>query len=305
MSIDRQTRSYLMQLFQEHGINPRHDLGQNFLIDLNVLDLIVRRAKLTRDDVVLEVGPGTGSMTAMLASEAAHVVSVEYDANMHMLASKTLKTFNNVTLINSDALRNKSHLHPLLLEAVQEALAVNPERRLKLVANLPYNIGTPVISNLMALDLPWTLMVVTIQYELALRMQAAPSTNDYGALSVWLQAQSDVEIVRKIAPTCFWPRPNVDSAVVSIAPNDEKRARITDRAFLQEIIRHLFNHRRKALRGVLAGFSDLIGKPETDAILAELDIAGNVRAEQLDPPTLVKLANRFRAAVPNFTGAAK
>lgn len=295
MAVQRQTRSYLMQLFQEHGFNPRHDLGQNFLIDLNIIDLVVRRADLGPDDVVLEVGAGTGSLTTSLASQAGHVVSVEYDPNMHMLASRAVRTFNNVTLLNTDALRNKNNLHPLVLESIETALAGRPERQLKLVANLPYNIGTAIISNLIATELPWTRIVATIQYELALRMQAAPSTNDFGALSVWLQAQADVELVRKVGPDVFWPRPNVDSAVVSIRRNDALRAKIDDRTFFHEFLRHLFNHRRKAIRGVLAVLDDALPKPEVDRLLAELGIVGTTRAEQLAPAALVHLSNSVRA----------
>ncbi len=294
MAVERQTRSYLMQLFQEHGFNPRHDLGQNFLIDLNIIDLVARRAQLGPDDVVLEVGAGTGSLTTTLASQAAHVVSVEYDPNMHMLASKAVRTFNNVTLLNIDALKNKNHLHPLVLESLETALAARPGRTLKLVANLPYNIGTAVISNLIATGLPWSLMVVTIQYELALRMQAAPSSNDYGALSVWLQSQADVELVRKVGPNVFWPRPNVDSAVVSIRLNEDLRSKIDDRTFFHELLRHLFNHRRKAIRGVLAVFDDALTKPEVDRLLAELEIVGTTRAEQLAPAALVRLSNHVK-----------
>lgn len=295
MAAERQTRSYLMQLFQEHGFNPRHDLGQNFLIDLNIIDLVVRRAQLGPDDVVLEVGTGTGSLTGALASYAAHVVTVEYDPNMHMLASRAMKSFGNVTLLNTDALKNKNHLHPLVLEAIDTALAVRPGRQLKLVANLPYNIGTAVMSNLMATDLPWVAMVATIQFELAERMQALPSSNDYGGLTVWMQAQADVELVRKVGPNVFWPRPKVDSAVVSVRLNEEKRRRIVDRGFFHELVRHLFNHRRKALRGVLAVLDPVLGKADVDALLAELDIPGNTRAEQMSPEAIVGLANRVHA----------
>lgn len=292
MAVERQTRSYLMRLFQEHGFNPRHDLGQNFLIDLNIIDLVVRKAEIGPNDVVLEVGAGTGSMTAELASRAGHVVSVEYDANMHMLASRAVRSFSNVTLLNTDALKGKNRLHPLVLEAIDAALAAHPDRRLKLVANLPYNIGTPVISNLVLLDYPWTRMVVTIQYELALRMQAAPRSNDYGGLSAWLQSQCDVELVRKIGPNVFWPRPKVDSAVVRIDPNEEKRRLISDRPRFHEFLRHLFNHRRKVLRGVLTGLDDRLGKPQVDELLREQEIGESARAEELSPQQLVRLGNR-------------
>ena len=166
----RQTRAFLMDLFEKHGFYPRHDLGQNFLIDLNILDVIVREAALTRDDVVIEVGSGTGGLTTHMAVEAGHVVSVEYDRNMFGLATEHAGVFPNVTLMNCDALRNKNHLATEVLEEVQKQLAVDPSRSLKMVANLPYNIATPLISNLIATDLPWTKIVVMVQLELAERM---------------------------------------------------------------------------------------------------------------------------------------
>jgi len=186
---DRQTRSYLMTLFEQQGVHPRTDLGQNFLIDLNLVEYIVEEAELTPSDVVLEIGAGTGGMTTQLAQQAAAVVSVEVDANMHRLARAAVEPFENVTLLRCDALKNKNNFHPVVLDAIQEQLDADPDRRLKLVANLPYSIATPVVSNLVATDLPWVRMVVTIQYELGLRMRAKPRTSHYGSAAQ--EARSD------------------------------------------------------------------------------------------------------------------
>lgn len=301
---DRQTRSYLMDLFAEHGFNPRTDLGQNFLIDLNIIDYIVDAAELSPTDVVLEVGAGTGGMTSFLAQTAAAVISVELDTNMYMLASQIAAPYENVTLLHCDALKNKNHFNPTVLEAIDRELAVDPNRRLKLVANLPYSVATPVVSNLVATDLPWTRMVVTIQYELGLRMQAKPSQSSYGSLSVWLQSQCRVKLLKKLGPTVFWPRPKVDSAIVKITPNRGAAAQIADRPFFQDYIRRLFHQRRKLLRSVLVGmYRKQMAKTEIDELLASMELGENARAEELPVETHVDLANRLHARIHDEVGA--
>lgn len=292
---DRQTRSHLMELFEQHGFHPRSDLGQNFLIDLNLIEFVVREAQLEPDDVVLEVGCGTGGMTTFLAREAAAVVCVEVDPRMFQFAQAAVADCQNVMLLNCDVLKNKNHLEPRVLELVGEKLAENPARKLKLVANLPYSVATPVISNLVATELPWTRMVVTIQYELAQRMCARPTSGHYGALSAWLQAQCRLKILKRLPPQVFWPRPKVNSAIVKIVPDAVRRGKIRDRAFLHEFLRGLFNQRRKLLRGVLAGmYRKQLSKAEIDTLLGSLGHGPNTRAEDLDPPTLVILANRVQ-----------
>jgi 16S rRNA (adenine1518-N6/adenine1519-N6)-dimethyltransferase len=328
----RQTRSHLVQLFEQQGLRPRHDLGQNFLIDLNLHALIVRHAKLSTADVVLEVGAGAGSLTSLLADAAGHVVAVEYDPHVFGHAQRVLAARENVRLILGDALANKNQLSPEVVGAVREALervkaketqgwlslgfqdsdnpwALRPaETTLKLVANLPYSIATPVISNVVAGDLPWSRMVVTVQWELAERMQAKPGTSDYSALSVWLQSQARIKTIRKLPPSVFWPPPKVDSAVVVIERDAEAQAKIADRAFFHDVVRGVFTQRRKRLVGVLAQmfggkrpgdgypWASKKGAQTRDAIAAlcaELQIAADARAEQLSVSTLVELANRL------------
>lgn len=287
-----------MQLFERHGFHPRSDRGQNFLIDINIVEYVVRQAHLTRDDVVLEIGAGTGGMTTFMASEAGHVVSVELDSNMHMLASEAVKSFENVTLLGLDALKTKNQFAPEVLAVIDRELRVSPDRRLKLVANLPYNIATPVVSNLVATDLPWDRQIVTIQFELGLRMQARPRTSHYGSLAVWLQSQCDVKMLKKLAPTVFWPRPKVDSAIMRIDPNPRRKAKIDDREFFHKEIRRVFNFRRKFLRSVLCSmYRKELSKPEVDQILNSMGFSPNARAEELDVATHVELSNRFRAAL--------
>lgn len=291
----RQTRTHLMELFEKHGFHPRHDLGQNFLIDLNLISYIVEVADIQANDVVLEIGAGTGGMSAFLSVRAGAVVSVEIDKNMYALAQEVVAGRDNVTLLNCDALKNKNHFAPEVLEAVRAKLAAIPDSRLKLVANLPYCIGTPVITNLVASDLPWVSMVVTIQWELADKMRALPGEEGYGALSIWMQSHGRVKILKKFGPGVFWPRPTVDSAVVGVIRDPVREAKMKDRAFFHDFIRRLFSQRRKHLRSVLVGmYSRDMEKSDVDAILKPLGLPDAVRAETLEPDVLMRIANAFQ-----------
>lgn len=298
----RQTRSYLMELFQQHGFNPRSDLGQNFLIDINLIEYAVRAAELCKDDLVLEVGPGTGGMTTFLSEEAGRVISVEVDSNMFALATKATEHCENVTVLHRDILKNKNTLAPEITQLLHFELANRPGSVLKLVANLPYSVATPVMSNLVASDLPWQRMVCTIQLELGEKMIAEPGSSNYGALSVWLQAQCSVKILRRLGPKVFWPRPKVNSAIVSIWRHDGRGSRIDDKPFFLDFLRRLFHQRRKLLRRVLVGmYSKQLTKAQVDELLEELGHTEDIRAETLDVLTLVKLGNRFGAAVTTET----
>jgi 16S rRNA (adenine1518-N6/adenine1519-N6)-dimethyltransferase len=301
---ERQTRSRLVELFAQHQLHPRHDLGQNFLIDLNLLEFVVAEAQLNQDDVVLEVGTGTGGMTAFLAEQAGAVVSVEIDPKVHAFAQDKLAGFPNATLLLTDILETKNELAPLVLRTVRERLAERPGRRLKLIANLPYSVATPVITNLLASDLEIERMVVTVQYEMGERMRGAPDTNDYGSLAVWIQSQCDCRILKRLGPAAFWPRPKVDSAIVRIVPDPERRAQLGDRRFFQEFLRGLFQQRRKVVRKVLAHqWEDRIS-PETLAeVLTDVGLTGSERAEQLPVDTLIRLSRRLAAEVEPDRGA--
>lgn len=332
---DRQTRSRLMRLFEQQGKQPRHDLGQNFLVDLNLHQMIVKHAGLSTADVVLEVGTGTGGLTARLADHAGHVISVEFDEHVYGHARHFLAGRNNVTLIQGDALANKSTLAPEVIAAIEKALvkvkaaeqhnygglgeepgnADNPwviqpaETTLKLVANLPYNIATPVMSNLIAGDWPWSRMVVTIQYELAERMLAKPGTGDYSALTVWMQSQAELKLIRKLPPSVFWPPPKVDSGVLRVDRSPVLQQQIEQRDWFHEFIRDVFTLRRKQILGVLTQMfngktagdrthsqsvpSPVFTREELAEILSSLKIQPTFRPEQMTVAQFVALSNRL------------
>lgn len=302
MTTRRQTQSYLRNLFARRGIAPQHRYGQNFLIDLNLHELIVETAEVGPDDVILEVGPGAGALTALMAERGAAVVAVEIDPAMARLAAEAVEGRFNVRVLNVDALANKHTINPEVLENVRAGLAVSPEKRFKLVANLPYNIATPLLSNLLVHpDLAPVLMVATIQLELAERMRARPAEPAYGSLSVLIQALADITLVRTLPPTVFWPRPKVDSAIVSIRPDPAKRALVGDVAWFHQVVRQLFLHRRKNLRRVLYSlWRGAWTKPEVDALLDGLGLTGLVRAEAMNVEELIaltqELKNRFQTS---------
>jgi 16S rRNA (adenine1518-N6/adenine1519-N6)-dimethyltransferase len=290
--MSRQTQSFISQRLEEAGVRPAGRHGQNFLIDLNLLDLLVRTADLGPNDVVLEVGTGLGSLTARMAQLAAAVVTVEIDPRLFALASEELAGMANVTMLQQDALKNKNTIHSAVLEALQKQLAAHHGSRFKLVANLPYNVATPILSNLLTVDPVPVSLTATIQKELADRIVAHPGTKDYSALSVWMQALCAIQIVREMPPQVFWPRPKVHSAIIQILPVPFKRSPLGDLTFFHDFIRSLFCHRRKFLRGVLvSSLGDRLEKPAIDEILAPFELPVDARAEQLEVRTLVALSH--------------
>lgn len=296
----RQTQSYLRSLFAQRGIAPQRRLGQNFLIDLNIHDVIVNAAEVGPGDVILEVGPGTGALTALMAARGAAVVAVDVDPAMVKLTSEAVAGLPNVRVLHRDALAGKHKLSPVVLDAVRSGLAAGPDRRFKLVANLPYNIATPLITNLLVHpELCPTLMVVTIQRELADRLIAGPSTADYGAVSVVVRALAEASIVRGLPPSVFWPRPKVDSAIVAIRPDPERRARVGDVHWFHQLVRRVFLHRRKYIRHVLAGlWRDQWTKADVDAWLEAQGLSGQLRAEAIDVEQFIALAHALRERFP-------
>jgi 16S rRNA (adenine1518-N6/adenine1519-N6)-dimethyltransferase len=288
-----------MKRFAEIGIHPRGKLGQNFLIDLNLLRLLHDSAQLEPNDVVLEVGTGMGSLTGLMAQSAARVITVEVEQIMYQLAKEELEARENITFIHADILRNKNRLNPDALDAVRTALAEVPDARFKLVANLPYSIATPLMSNLLLTDIPPYSMTVTIQKELADRITAKPSTKDYSSLSLWMQSQCRCRTVRIMPPSVFWPRPKVDSAILQIMYDPRLRKRIPDLEFFHKFSREVFFHRRKFLRAELvAMLKNKLDKPAVDGIMVEMGFTDQTRAETLTIEKLLKLCEVLRKRLP-------
>ena len=298
MSSARQTISFLRNRLNEVGLQPDKRHGQNFLIDLNLIELIASSAELSERDVVLEVGTGMGSLTGLMAPKAGHVVTVEIDANLAQIAQEELEGFSNITFLQQDALRNKNNIHDTVRTTVESQLDAIEDSQLKLVANLPYNIATPLISNLLHWDRTPSMMVVTIQKELADRIMAVPSTKDYSALSIWVQSVADVEMVRELPPSVFWPSPKVNSAIIKIQPLAAKRSKIPDLVFYHKFVRALFFHRRKYLRSVLnSAFKYELEKADVDAVLTASHFHAEMRAEQLPVEEIQELSELFRQKV--------
>lgn len=298
-SSNNQTRTYLMQRFETLGIHPRGKLGQNFLIDLNLLRLLRDSAEIDEHDVVLEVGTGTGSLTGAMAEQAAAVVTVEVDPIMHEMAKQELFGKENVRFLFADILKNKNTLNAEVLAAIRAELAVDSSRRFKLCANLPYSVATPLLSNLLLSDIPPVSMTVTIQKELAERIVARSGTSDYGALGVWMQAICDTHIIRIMPPSVFWPRPKVDSAILQVVFNPKKRKKIADLRFFHQFVRAIFFHRRKFLRSVLcSAVKGRLGKEEVDAVMQSLDLGETVRADALPIKKILELSDAIRERLP-------
>ncbi|MDA1039939.1 MAG: 16S rRNA (adenine(1518)-N(6)/adenine(1519)-N(6))-dimethyltransferase RsmA [Planctomycetota bacterium] len=293
----RQTTAYLKDLFKQVGFTIDARRGQNFLVDLNLLDLLERSAGVTPADAVLEVGSGTGALTERLARAAGRVVTVEIDPRLAQLARERVIECDNVHLVEGDVLAGKHRLAPEVLTAIEKARAACPQGRLLLVANLPYCVATPVISNLLALPRPFDSATVTVQREMAERMTAAAGSHSYNALSVWIGSQCRSEIVRILPPSVFWPRPKVDSAIVRLDLEPDRRARIADLERFHGFVRDIFCHRRKVMRGVLIRMAGGKQQPAAveavEAVYAAFGLGATTRAEEIPPDQFVELEREF------------
>ena len=298
MTDSRQTATYLSKRLTAAGLRPVSRFGQNFLIDLNLVDLIARSAELRKTDVVLEIGTGVGSLTTRLSDQAGAVLTVEIDNNLYRLASEELADRPNVRLIHGDALRNKNSLRSDIMEQIRDAKSrIGGDARFLLVANLPYNVATPIISNLLHETPPPDALVVTIQKELADRIIAEPGTKDYGALSVWIQSVCKAEIVRILSPKVFWPRPKVHSAILRLESLTNAREKFADLKHFHQTVRALFLHRRKFLRSVVASaMKQSLSKTQVDEVLQTLGYDETSRAEQLSVEQIQTLAEALRLA---------
>lgn len=280
----RQTLGFIRARLAEYGVLPKSKLGQNFLIDLNLLDVLVDAAELQPTEVVLEVGCGTGSLTSRLAERVGAVVGVEIDPNLNQLVRDLLPDNPKVEILRTDILRNKNTLNPEVIAKIDEMRQRNPVATLKLVANLPYAVATPVIANFLIHGPVPERIVVTVQWEIAERLTATVGSEHYGALAVLVQSVANAEVVRKLAPTVFWPRPQVESAIVRVVPDHAKREQVGDVPGFRAFLRDLYVHKRKSLRAALTGWpTGRRDKAVIDELLTQLGIAGSARAEELDP----------------------
>ena len=240
------TKQQIQRLLASAGVSPNKRLGQHFLIDLNLMRLLVDAANISSDDIVLEVGCGTGSLTEALAEEAGRTIAVERDRNLAEIAERQLANAANVEIINADILEKKSILNHAVAGALESARK-KCRGRILLVANLPYNVASPVILNLVTGPTVVDGAYVTVQKEVADRMTAAPGSRDYGTLSIFLGATGEVKTIRVLKPTVFWPQPVVDSAMVSFARNRAKSDRIENMELFRETVNLFMGHRRKTL----------------------------------------------------------
>lgn len=270
-------------VLQKYGFNFQKKFGQNFLIDTHVLDKIIAAAEIGSDDFVLEIGPGIGTMTQYLAESAREVVAVEIDKNLIPILEDTLSAYDNVTVINDDILK---------VDIQKLAEERNGGKPIKVVANLPYYITTPIIMGLFESEVPLSSITVMVQKEVADRMQTGPGSKDYGALSLAVQYYAEPYIVANVPPNCFMPRPAVGSAVIRLTRYEKKPVEVKDPAFMFKLIRASFNQRRKTLQNGLHNSSELqLPKEKVVQALEEMGLSAAVRGEKLDLAQFARLAD--------------
>ena len=275
-----------IEVLQKYNFNFQKKFGQNFLIDSNILEHIVDAADVTEDDCVLEIGPGIGTMTQYLCERAREVVAVEIDKNLIPILADTLSSYQNVTVINEDILK---------VDINKIAQEKNQGRPIKVVANLPYYITTPIIMGLFESHVPLDSITIMVQKEVADRMQVGPGTKDYGALSLAVQYYAKPEIVANVPPNCFIPRPNVGSAVIRLDRYAEPPVQTLDEQFMFSVIRASFNQRRKTLVNGLSNAPGLnVSKEKIKEVLARVELSETVRGETLTLEQFAQLADLLR-----------
>lgn len=272
-----------IEILKKYHFNFQKRFGQNFLIDSNILEKIVEAAEITKEDCVLEIGPGIGTMTQYLAENAKEVIAVEIDKSLIPVLEDTLSPYQNVTVINRDILKIDIN------ELVQEK---NHGKEIKVVANLPYYITTPIIMELFESHVPLKSITVMVQKEVADRMQVGPGTKDYGALSLAVQYYAKPKVITYVSPSCFIPKPNVGSAVIRLDKYGEPPVKVEDEAFLFAIIRAAFNQRRKTLTNSLSHAGELgISRQQTENALLTMQLSPTVRGEALTLEEFAVLSN--------------
>ncbi len=272
-----------IEIIQKYEFMFQKKFGQNFLIDTHVLEKIISAAGITKNDCVLEIGPGIGTMTQYLAENAGHVVAVEIDRNLIPILKETLADYNNMTVINEDILR---------VDIKELAEEYNGGKPIKVVANLPYYITTPIIMGLFESGVSIDNITVMVQKEVADRMKEGPGSKDYGALSLAVQYYAEPEIVANVPPNCFIPRPNVGSAVIRLTRHKEMPVEVKDPALMFKIIRASFNQRRKTLQNGLGNAPELpYTKEQIAAAIAEMGLTPTIRGEALSLAQFAQLSD--------------
>ncbi|WP_334305351.1 16S rRNA (adenine(1518)-N(6)/adenine(1519)-N(6))-dimethyltransferase RsmA [Petrocella sp. FN5] len=270
-------------IIEKYGFSFQKRFGQNFLIDSNIIDKIIQGASLTKEDVVLEIGPGIGSLTQAMAESAKKVIAVEIDKKLIPVLEDTLSGYDNIRIINEDILKLD----------IKKLISEEGVNRIKVVANLPYYITTPIIMNLLEKRLPITSITVMIQKEVAERMDAVPGTKAYGALSLATSYYAQTELVTMVKPDCFIPRPNVGSAVIKLTRRTTPSVSVIDEAILFKIIKGGFAQRRKTLINSLTNSQPQFNKSQVIQVLETLDLDVRIRGEALNLNQYAQITNKL------------
>lgn len=274
-----------LDVLKKYNFNFQKRFGQNFLIDSHILEKIISAAEITKEDCILEIGPGIGTMTQYLAESAGEVIAVEIDKSLIPILEDTLSGYDNVTIINQDIL--KVDIAKLVLEK-------NNGKPIKVVANLPYYITTPIIMGLFESHVPLKNITIMVQKEVADRMQVGPGTKDYGALSLAVQYYARPEMVTYVSPACFIPKPNVGSAVIRLERYQNPPVEVADEAFLFRLIRAAFQQRRKTLANGIGNASDIpCSREQVQQALEELGFSVSIRGEALTLQEFASLSNQL------------
>ena len=283
MSVDLGNPKNTIEIIQKYNFGFQKKFGQNFLIDTHVLDKIITASGITKDDCVLEIGPGIGTMTQYLADRAREVIAVEIDSNLIPILEETLKDFDNVTVLNKDILK---------VDIKELTEQYNGGKPIKVVANLPYYITTPIIMGLFESGVPIDNITVMVQKEVADRMQVGPGSKDYGALSLAVQYYAEPYIVANVPPNCFIPRPNVGSAVIRLTRHSVPPVDVTDKELMFKLIRASFNQRRKTLQNGLNNSPEIQATKEQIAgAIEQMGLPAAVRGETFTLKQFAELSN--------------
>jgi len=286
-----QTKSQIQQLLATRGLLPNRRLGQNFLIDLNLMNVLLNAADIQKSDTVLEVGPGTGSLTVELAGRAGRVIAVEFDSGLAQIAAEQLASVENLRLINEDILKDKNNLNPKVINHLRES-AKTLGGRLMLVSNLPYKVASPVMMNLTIKTPSVDAMCVTIQKEVAQRMTASAGDKHYGSLSIFLAATGSVETLRNLKPSVFWPQPQINSAMIGYRRDEQKSENIKNMELFHDLVSALMNHRRKMVRSIHRFAPPSLQNIDNwPRLLESACIDPESRPEKIPPEQFVQLAN--------------